>query len=379
MAEKSATERAEDRALVAALAAVVAVLSLLPLARLLLEAIAPGGVLSTRSWARVLSSSTTWIATAHSIETAVGGTVLATGLGCALALLVGLTDIRARNALVFCFVLPLMIAPQVTALAWLQLIGPSSPILNAMGIAPSMGARNPLYSRGGIILLLGLQYAPLVFLTVRAGLRSLPRELIEAARAAGAGRVIILRTIVLPLARPSLIAGVALCFVSCLGNFGIPAFLGIPGNYLVLPTLIYQRLAGMGPSVLSEVAILSVIVGVIAVAGLSAQATLLGRRDARVLTVASAQQPIELGNWRTPIEILLWTFALVMLALPFLALIATSLTPALGVPLNAATATLKNYAFVLFEHDASRRALRNSLLLAICAAAIIVFVAAPLA
>ena len=69
-----------------------------------------------------------------------------------------------------------MIAPQVTALAWLQLFGPSSPLLKLIGMAPPLGSRNPLYSREGIILLLGLQYAPLVFLTLRAGLRALPRN-----------------------------------------------------------------------------------------------------------------------------------------------------------------------------------------------------------
>ena len=95
-----------------------------------------------------------------------------------------------------------------------------------------------------------------------------------------------LRTIVLPLMTPPLVAGIALCFVSCLGNFGIPAFLGIPGNYLVLPTLIYQRLAGLGPSVLSEVAVLSVLIGIIAVVGISLQDLMLRRRDFRITTTS---------------------------------------------------------------------------------------------
>ncbi len=68
---------------------------------------------------------------------------------------------------------------------------------------------------------------------------------------------------------PSIIGATALTFVSCVGNFGIPAFLGIPANYLVLPTLIYQRLSGGGPAVLSDVATLSTLIGVIAIAGLS--------------------------------------------------------------------------------------------------------------
>ncbi len=99
---------------------------------------------------------------------------------------------------------------------------------------------------------------------------------------------------------PPLVAGVALCFVSCLGNFGIAAFLGIPGNYLVLPTLIYQRLAGLGPSVLSEVAVLSMLIGFIAVLGIFLQDLMLRRRDFRITTTSNAMRPFELKRWRPP-------------------------------------------------------------------------------
>ena len=59
-----------------------------------------------------------------------------------------LTDIRARNAFVFCFVLPLMLAPQVVALAWLQMFGPSSPLLKLLGIAPALGQpQSALFAR----------------------------------------------------------------------------------------------------------------------------------------------------------------------------------------------------------------------------------------
>src|SRR5581483_8238517 len=114
-------------------------------------------------------------------------------------------------------------------------------------------------------------------------LRTLPQELIEAALAGGARPATVLRTIVLPLMTPPLLAGIALSFVSCLGNFGIPALLGIPGNYLVLPTLIYQRLAGFGPGALSEIAVLSMIAGGIAVIGIAAQELMLRRRDFRTM------------------------------------------------------------------------------------------------
>ncbi len=372
-------ERGEDTALLWGLVGVVAILSLLPLARLLLEGVAPGGQFSAAALIRILSSSTTWTATQHSLVTAFGGTLLAVLIGTVVAVLVSLTDIRGRNGFVFCFVLPLMIAPQVVALAWLQLFGPSSALLNMIGLAPPMGSRNPLYSAEGIIVLLGVQYAPLVFLTLRAGLRTLPQELIEAGLAAGASPFTILRTIVLPLMTPPLVAGIALCFVSCLGNFGIPAFLGIPGNYLVLPTLIYQRLAGLGPGVLSEVAVLSVLIGGIAVLGLLVQDLMLRRRDFRTTTTSNPMRPFELHRWRLPVEIGLWTFTISVLVLPFFALVLTSLVPAIGVPLTAVTATLANYDFVLFDHAAAKRAFVNSFGLSAAAAFIIVFIAVPLA
>jgi iron(III) transport system permease protein len=372
-------ERFESYALLWGLLLVVSVLSIVPLARLLLEGVAPQGELSAEAITRVLSSATTWTATRHSLVTALGGTILALAIGGVVALVVSLTDIRARNAFVFCFVLPMMIAPQVVALAWLQLFGPASPLLKALGVAPALGGRNPLYSPQGIILVLGVQYAPLVFLTLRAGLRTLPSALIEAGLAGGAGPLTVLRTIVLPLMTPPLVAGVALTFVSCLGNFGIPALLGIPGNYLVLPTLIYQRMAGLGPGALAEVSVLSMLIGFIAIVGILLQDLMLSRRDFRISTTSSTARPFELQRWRLLVEAGLWTWTALVLALPLIALVLSSFVPAVGVPLSVKTATLANYEFIMFGHDAARRALFNSFGMSATAAVAIVAIATPLA
>ncbi|MCO5147655.1 MAG: iron ABC transporter permease [Aquamicrobium sp.] len=347
--------------------------------RLLRETVAPAGGLSFAVIEAGLASRATWVATVNSLVVGIGGTVLAVALGTLVALVVTLTDMRGRAAFILCFVMPLMIAPQVTALAWLQLFGPASPFLKLIGLAPPMGSRNPLYSPGGIVLLLGVQYAPLVFLLVRAGLRRLPRELVEAARAAGAGPFTVARTIILPLMTPSIMAAAALAFVSCVGNFGIPAFLGIPANYLVLPTLIYQRLAGGGPAALGEAAFLSVLIGVIAMAGIVAQERMSRRRDYRTSAASLASEPYALGRWRVAVEATMWALVVVILVLPLTGLLLSSLVPAYGVPLSAATATLDNYRFVMVEHAASRRAFANSLGLSLSAAVFAVFAALPIA
>ena len=57
----------------------------------------------------------------------------------------------------------------------------------------------------------------------------------------------------------------------------------------------------------------------------------------------------------------------------------TSLVPAVGVPLNASTASLESYRFVLFSHAAARRAFVNSFGMSAAAAIAIVVLAVPLA
>ncbi len=368
-----------DTALIAGVIFIVATLSVVPMFRLVLEIVLPQGGLSSAPLRAALSSSATWTATWHSLQVGIGGTLLAVALGTSVALLVSLTDVRGRSAFVLLYVVPLLIAPQVTALAWLQLFGPASPVLKLLGMAPPLGSKNPLYSTTGIILLLGVQYGPLVFLIVRAGLRKLPRELVEAGLSGGAGRWTVLRTVILPLMTPSIIGATALAFVSCVGNFGIPAFLGIPANYLVLPTLIYQRLAGGGPAVLSEVAVLSMLIGIIAMAGILAQDYISRRRDYRIASTSLPSAPFELGRWRPFVEALMWLLIVVVLVLPVVGLFLTSLVSAYGVPLNRKTVTLANYGFMMFDHAAASRAFLNSFSLSIAAALFAVIIAVPLA
>jgi len=353
-------------------------LALWPILRLAQEAVLPGGTLDASVAATVLTARSTWNATFNSLDAALFSSVLSLAMGTAFALLVGATDARAQTPLVFGFVLPLLIPPPITALAWTQLFGPGSALLNALGIAPAPGSANPIYSREGIILLLGLQHAPLVFLTVRAGLRQLPGELVETAYVFGAGGLEALRRVVLPLLAPAMIAGTALAFVSAIGNFGISAFLGIPASHTLLPVLIYQRLASFGPQVIAEVAVLSVVVGVIAYTGVVVQTWLLRRRDVASLEGAVKPYRVALGRLRPWLEAMAWALVLLLLVAPLLALIATSLVPAYGVRLTAATATLDNYVEVLVRQDVTRRALANSTLLAGGSALVLMAMALPL-
>lgn len=357
----------------------VALIALGPVLRLLLEGIGFGEGLTTEHLSTVLTRDSTATALAHSLITAVGGTVISVLIGASFAFLVALTDIRGKGALVFCLMVPMMIPPQITALAWMQMAGPSSVLLKMVGLAPPLGSPQPFYSPGGIILLLGIQHASLVFLTLRAGLRMIPADLVEAARMSGAGTVRVWAQIVLPLSLPSLIAGAAMAFVTALGNFGIPAMLGIPAGYSTLPTLIYQRLVGLGPSVLPEVAVLSLLIGAVAIAGVLLSRFVLSRGGYGLVGLSGTPLALTLGRFRTPAEIALWLFIAAILVLPLVALLVTSLIPAYGARLSFDTATLKAWREVLFVQPVTTRAYANSLMLASLAAALLMAVCLPLA
>ncbi len=350
---------------------VLMLVALLPLLRLLLEVgMALAG--STRpAVLATLMSADTWRATQHTLEVGLGGTLFAVVYGVAMALLVSLTPIRGRHWLVFGFVIQALLPPQVVALAWLQLWLPVRNQLLGMGFESLASMGNPLQSREGIILLLGLHYAPLVFLTLRAGLLNLPPEVVEAARVSGANPWRTLRLVILPLLTPALAAGAALAFVSSIGNFGIPAFLGIPADYLVLPTLIYRELSGFGPAALPAALTLSIVVALLAAAGVVVQRMSLRGGHFRVIAARRLDAPFHLGRWQGPMTVAAHGLVLLLLLAPLLALLAKSLSPGLGIPLTWASVTLEHYVYALIENETTLRAFRNSVAMSVSAALVL--------
>ena len=361
------------------LLALIALLSLLPSLRLLISALFDWQQGSNSSLWRVLSNEATWVALYNSLYTSGLGTVLSLLLGSFFAFCLALTNIRGKQIWVFLFMLPMMIPPQVTALSWLQLFGPSSILLNSIGLAPGFGSTNPLYSPEGIALLLGIQHAPLVFLALRTQLQCLPKEQIEAARLNGASLWRVFIDIVLPLCRTALWAGAAIAFVSALGNFGIPAMLGIPISYFVLPIQIYQTLSSFGPSMLNDVAALSVLMGVLAIGIVSLQGYMQRRHALPLIGMAGRALSFQLGKWRLATEVLLGMVLCAILLAPLLALIATSLVPTLGVPLNADTLTFAAWRAMFDNQSATWRALTNSISLSVSASLVLMLLCLPLA
>jgi iron(III) transport system permease protein len=133
-------------------------------------------------------------------------------LGTALAALVSFFDFPGRGFVDWALALPLAVPGYVFTLF-------------ALGV---LEFRLPeLRSPAGAIAIFTLVLYPYVYLLARGAFLAQPRSLLEAARGLGLSRrAAILRTAV-PLARPAILAGVALALMEALADFGTVNLLGV--------------------------------------------------------------------------------------------------------------------------------------------------------
>jgi iron(III) transport system permease protein len=360
----------EGGAIAVLVVAAVATFCLLPVVQLVLAA---ARVLQADAGAAyaLLAGPAVVRATFNSLAIAAGSTALALVVGAAVALALSTMALRTRRALAFLFVLSLMVAPQVSALAFKTLAGPSSPLLNAIGLAPAIGTPNPMLGFGGVILVMGLHHAPLVAIVIASGLVRVPKALIEAAMLDGARPLAIVGQVILPVIRLNILSAVLLAFVAGVGNFGIPALLGLPVGVTTLPTTVYRQLASFGRGAINDAALVSLLIAVIAGAAVIASAWLMSRRSVRTDVERGLEPFIGRRAVTVPAEAMLWLLIVAAVLLPLASLVAKSLVPAYGVRLGWDTLTFAQYTETMWSQALVRRAFVNSFTFAGVAAAIL--------
>jgi 2-aminoethylphosphonate transport system permease protein len=96
-----------------------------------------------------------------------------------------------------------------------------------------------LFGVAGVILAEVMYYTPFVVRPTLASLATLDLRMVEAASSLGAPPSMVARNVVLPLALPGIAAGVILCFLLSLNEFGILLVLGST-DLVTLPVSIYS-------------------------------------------------------------------------------------------------------------------------------------------
>ena len=155
-------------------------------------------------------------------------------------------------------------------------------------------------SMGGMILIEGFLWSPLVFLLLSATFRTSNPEFEEAARMSGASVWDTIRRITLRLALPAVAALAMLVFIRAFEGFEVPALVGMPGRVNVLTTDIYLALKDTVPPDAGRASAFSVFL-LVAVAVLLAFYNRISKNAERFHTVTGKgfrARPFDLGLGR---------------------------------------------------------------------------------
>jgi molybdate transport system permease protein len=136
--------------------------------------------------------------------------------------------------------LPLVLPPTVLGFFLLVLLGPRT----AIGRAIIAIIGHPLaFSFSGLVVGSVIYSLPFAVQPLVAGFASVDPALVDAARLLGARPARLVRTLLVPLARRSLIAAAVLSFLHTVGEFGVVLMLGgdIPGATRTLSIVLYNQ------------------------------------------------------------------------------------------------------------------------------------------
>ncbi|WP_107328763.1 ABC transporter permease [Metapseudomonas otitidis] len=177
----------------------------------------------------------------RSIGIAAATTVITLLVGIPVAVWLAMQPAHRRGLLIFLITVPFWANLLIRTYAWILLLRGTGVVNGTlMGLGLIHQPLNLLYTDGAVLLGLVYTYAPFVVLPIYATLERMDLRLLEAAQDLYAGRWRTLRKVVLPIARPGILAGAILTFVPCLGAMVAPELLG-GGTRMMLGNLIFRQ------------------------------------------------------------------------------------------------------------------------------------------
>jgi iron(III) transport system permease protein len=312
---------------------------------------------------------------------ATGASLLATFLAGALAWITVRTNAPFRKVFELTAIIPNIFPPVMLAVSWTVLLSPRVGLLNLffMDLFGLEKAPLNIYSMAGMIFVEGLITAPLAFLIISAGLYSMDPSLEESARVAGSGNLQVAWRITFPIIRPAILAAATLNFVRAIESFDTPAIIALPARIEVFTTKIYRETIGAFPPNHNLAATYAVSLLVITMLFVYFYRRLTIRSERYVTVTGRGYRPttIDLGRWRYLASAVAGLILFLIVVLPFLVMLYTSLVTYVHVPgrKTLGLLTLEHYWANLLD-TRTYRALKNSIFLAVTGATLCMLLAA---
>jgi spermidine/putrescine transport system permease protein len=179
----------------------------------------------------------------RSLGLAVVTTVLCLVVGLPVAYFIARQPESRRNVLILLITIPFWTNLLVRTYAWILILTRNGVVdarLQALGF--EAGTFDLLYTNTAILIGLVYSYLPFMVLPLYASLEKMDFRLVEAASDLYANRWRAAWEVILPLARPGIVAGCLLVFVPSIGAFIAPDLLG-GGKRMMLGSLIHFQFA----------------------------------------------------------------------------------------------------------------------------------------
>ena len=351
--------RIEQKTILSAVVGLIlAVLVLPPLYFLVVGAVSVEEGAQTRytleRFVMLLSQRGILISTWNSFVFAIGSALLSLLIGGLAAWLVERTNAPLKSVTYLTNVVALGTPYVLYTSAWLLLLARSGPINTwYRQLTGETGVIINVYGMGGMILIEGLLWSPLVFLLLGATLRNFNPALEEAARMSGATTWGTIRRVTLPLSMPAILALSMLVFIRTIEAFEVPALVGLPGRVHVLTTDIYEMMHRTMPPDIGSASALSLILLFIVGALLFWYGRLTRNAEKFATVTGKSFRPnqIDLGAWRPLAGFALAFYFFLLIVLPAFILVWASLLPFYQ--------TFRSQAFPLLTLD-NYRAILNS-------------------
>lgn len=242
-----------------------------------------------------------WEPLVNTLSVAAGAITLSMLVGGTLAWLLSRTDMFGRRWFATALIVPYMLPAWTFALAWTTLfknrtVGGQPGWLESLGFSPPDWLS---YGQLPVTIILALHYSPFVILLFGNALRRFDSQLEDSARILGASRLTVASKIIMPLMRPSLMSAMVLIFAKCLGEFGVPYVLGLPVNFDVLATSLYQNISSRQVGVGAVLAGAIMLIGIITIT-IDARLMREARRFVTIGSKGSMNRLSPLGILRMP-------------------------------------------------------------------------------
>ncbi|MGB3275880.1 MAG: iron ABC transporter permease [Castellaniella sp.] len=367
----------QSRALSWTLIVLVGFLTLCPVLMLLLGSLSQGltafGQFTLSKYVRAYTDPYLWDVTFNTVVFVLGSSLLATLLALFLAYLNTRTDIPAKPLFTVLSIVPMMIPHLLFSASWALLLNPSNGLLNQalQGLFGLESAPFDIYSLWGMTLVEGLLNMPIAYLIIAPAMAAFDPSLEEAARVSGSSLTRTLLRVTLPILRPAILAALILGIVRSLASYAVPRVLGTPGRVDVLATYLYDMIStGFAPDYGQAAAVgMSVLSAAIALIVLYRALTAEGEKYVTISARGFRPGLIELGRMRGPLGLIVGLLCLLMIVLPVLVLLYTSLVPYVMQPGAQAFAAMDlRHWIAVFHEPGALQALRNSLFLAVAGA-----------